>query len=258
MKSFVLLLAAALPVEAADKLSEKERVALVRGLSAEFATAKVMLPRSKKPLTIEADGKFDKRVWDEIVRDNGPAARVGDQVQITKVTLEHDKFLFEINGGLKTGRKWSDRIEVGMGGATSPVGNRQGAASMGTNFALKFDKENAPRTVAEVKKLLSTALDFEKHSATESYVEQLPAPVQAAIKEKRAIEGMDRDQVLMALGKPLRKQREVVEGADREDWIYGRPPGKMTFVTFEGSKVVKVKDAYAGLGGSTAPPLPVQ
>ena len=248
---------AILPLNAADKLSERERVILIRGLSAELATAKIMLPRSKKPLVIESDGKFDKRGWDEIVRDNGPAARVGDQVQITRVTLDHDKYLFEIIGGLKTGRKWTDHIEVGMGNRTTPV-NNGGAAATGTNFALKFDKENAPRTVAEVKKILSSVLDFEKHSVTENYIDQLPAPIQAAIKEKRAIEGMDRDQVLLSLGKPLNKQRESVEGVDREDWIYGRPPGKMTFVTFEGGKVVRIKDAYAGLGGSTAPPLPVQ
>jgi hypothetical protein len=33
-----------------------------------------------------------------------------------------------------------------------------------------------------------------------------------------------------------------------EDWVYGAPPGKITFVTFNGDKVIKVKDAYAGLG----------
>ena len=39
MKSFAVLLAFAVTAQAADKLSEKERVALVRGLTAEFATA---------------------------------------------------------------------------------------------------------------------------------------------------------------------------------------------------------------------------
>jgi hypothetical protein len=34
------------------------------------------------------------------------------------------------------------------------------------------------------------------------------------------------------------------------------PPGKITFVTFAGSKVIQVKDTYAGLGGSVAEPLP--
>ncbi len=31
----------------------------------------------------------------------------------------------------------------------------------------------------------------------------------------------------------------------------------MTFLTFVGSKVTQVKEDYADLGGSTAPPLPV-
>jgi hypothetical protein len=38
---------------------------------------------------------------------------------------------------------------------------------------------------------------------------------------------------------------------DTEDWIFGAPPGKITFVTFTGSKVVKVKEQYAGLGSDT-------
>jgi hypothetical protein len=35
---------------------------------------------------------------------------------------------------------------------------------------------------------------------------------------------------------------------DLEDWVYGTPPGKIVFVTFNGEKVVKVKEDYAGLG----------
>jgi hypothetical protein len=45
------------------------------------------------------------------------------------------------------------------------------------------------------------------------------------------------------------------DGLETEDWIYGYPPGKITFVTFANSKVIKVKDSYAGLGGQTGPPL---
>ena len=70
------------------------------------------------------------------------------------------------------------------------------------------------------------------------------------------IEGMDKEQVMLAVGRPRNKQRETKDGVELEDWIYGQPPGKITFVTFSGNKVIKVKDAYAGLGGSTAEPLP--
>ena len=64
---------------------------------------------------------------------------------------------------------------------------------------------------------------------------------------------MDREQVILALGRPDNKVRETVDGVELEDWIYGKPPGRIVFVTFEGDKVVRVKESYAGLGGSVAP-----
>ena len=109
----------------------------------------------------------------------------------------------------------------------------------------------------DVKKILAPIFDFEKRSATELYTETLPPEVQEAIKEKRAREGMNRDQVLLALGRPENKIRESKDGMDTEDWIFGRPPGKITFVTFHNNKVVKVKETYAGLGAEAAAPLPV-
>ena len=101
---------------------------------------------------------------------------------------------------------------------------------------------------AELKKMLTPILDFENRSATEQFVETLPPEVQAAVKEKRAIEGMDRDQVLLALGKPRTKVRETKEGVDEEDWIYGQPPGKVTFVTFANGKVTASERDVCGLG----------
>ena len=65
---------------------------------------------------------------------------------------------------------------------------------------------------------------------------------------------MDREMVVLALGVPRYKQRETKEGVELEDWIYGTPPGRITFVTFAGSKVIKVKEAYAGLGADAAGP----
>ena len=59
---------------------------------------------------------------------------------------------------------------------------------------------------------------------------------------------MDREQVRLALGQWTRKERETKDGMELEDWIYGTPPGKITFVTFNGEKVIKVKEDYAGLG----------
>ena len=104
---------------------------------------------------------------------------------------------------------------------------------------------------SEVKKLLAPVLDFDRHSVTEVYSETLPPEVRQAIKDKHIVVGMDRDQVRMALGQPVHKERETKDGVDLEDWVYGAPPGKIVFVTFNGNKVVKVKEEYAGLGSQT-------
>jgi len=249
------------PVYAADKkLTEDDRVEILRGLMAEYATAKTTVPRSKKPRPFESTGTWDKQAWEEAGKEFGPAARVGDQVQVTRVTIEGDKILLEINGGMKGKGHWYDHVQVGMGGSTAPVSTQQNTnAPSGTNLAILFNKPLPPLKAADLKKMLSPVLDFEKQTATENYVEKLPEPVQKAIKANKAIEGMDRDQVLLAIGKPRRKERNVTkDGAEIEDWIYGDPPGKITFVTFTGSKVTQIKEAYADVGGSTAAPLPVR
>ena len=43
-----------------------------------------------------------------------------------------------------------------------------------------------------------------------------------------------------------------LDGEEQEDWIYGEPPGRVTFVTFAANKVIRIKETYAGLGGSIA------
>jgi len=239
-----------------EKLTAEQRVELIRGLTAEYATAKVSVPRSKKTLTLDTKGAYDKTAWDDAARQYGPAARVGDLVQVSRIEIDGDRIVFIINGGFNSGRgKWYQRIEVGTGTRTAPVSQGQSNAPGGTSIALVFNQPVPPLKAADVKKMLAPVLDFEKHTVTENYVESLPPEIKAAVEAKRAVEGMDHDQVLLALGRPVRKVREVKDGDELEDWIYGTPPGKIVFVTFNGSKVVKVKETYAGLGGTEAPKI---
>ncbi len=245
---------------AGEKLTDDERIELIRGLTAEYATAKTALPRSKKNLVVDTKGNYDKSAWADAARQWGPAARVGDQVKVSKVDIEDDRIVLEINGGFNPNKKkWWEHIQIGMGGSTQPIsqGQPQTNAPGGTTIALKFDGP-VPAKPDVIKKMLAPILDFEKRTATESYIETLPPEIQAAVKEKRAVVGMDRDQVLLAMGRPVRKVREYKDGNETEDWVYGQPPGKITFVTFAANKVIKVKEDYAGLGSEaprTAPPL---
>lgn len=239
-------------IHTSDKLTEDEKIALVRDLTAEYANAKTMLPRSKKPLEFNADGTYDKNAWQDAGKSMGPAARLGDKIQITKVSLDGDHIILEINNGLKSGGHWYDHVQAGIGGVAPVTNNSNASASTGTYVQLNFHKPMENLTAADVKKILAPVLDFDKRSATQIYTETLPPEIKQAISEKRALVGMDRDLVLLALGHPDHKYRETKDGVDTEDWIFGMPPGKITFVTFAGSKVVKVKEEYAGLGIQTA------
>jgi hypothetical protein len=242
-----------------EKLSPRERLDIVRGLASEFATAKILMPRSKKPLPFSIDGVKKEDAWTKAMEEFGPAARKGDVIQITKIDIQKDEIIFEINNGMKSGRKWYDRIQVGVGSSnsTAPIGgNRQVTAPGGTEISLKFPGPIPSVPVEDIKKYLSPLFDFDKRSASEQYVESLPPEIKKAIEEKKPVEGMDREQVLMSMGHPRQKIRETRDGIDYEDWVYGNPPGKITFITFKGSKVSKVVDSYAGIGGSTAPNLP--
>lgn len=239
-----------------EKLTPEQRIWLTRELTAEYATAKRELPRSKKALPMEISGKIDQDLWTDAHSQYGPAARAGDLVQITKIEYGAKRLVFEINGGFKGGRRWYERIQVtGGSGVTTVPMNRGSAAPAGTTIALIFPEGVPAIEAKEVKQYLAPLLDFEQRTATEQYVKSLPEPIQAAIEEKRAIEGMDQDMVLLALGRPSHKVRETENGIEVEDWVYGKPPGKIVFVRFQQGKVVEIRERYAGLGGSVAPPL---
>ncbi len=237
------------------KLTNDEHMELLRGLTAEYATAKVPLPRSKRALNLQTDGTFDTGEWTAANKQYGLAARLGDLVQVTRVEIQKDAIILEINGGMRAKGAWKDHISIGIGGpgAMNPInGGNPTNAPGGTTIALRFHQPIGEITSADVKRMLKPVLDFNQQSATEQYAETLPPEVKKAVAEKRVIVGMDRDQVILAVGKPLRKDRETKDGVETEDWIYGTPPGKVMFVTFQGAKVVKVKETYAGLGGTIA------
>src|SRR5258708_39493623 len=116
--AIVMLAPGLLP--AGTQLTGEDRVELTRGLTAEYATVKVLLPRSSKPLVFDAKNGYDKNQWMEIGRQGGPAARTGDLVQVTKIDIGDDKLVLQINGGFKGGRKWYQGVQIRMGGSTGP------------------------------------------------------------------------------------------------------------------------------------------
>ncbi len=242
----------ALPAKAkSEKMTSAQRTELIRNLNAEYGTAKVQIPRSKKPLLVRPTGQYDQGQWVDAMIKFGPAARLGDLVQITAIKIDGKKLVMEINHGLKGGRRWWHRIQVsGASSQGTTLGAQQNThAPGGTKIALVFPEAVPTKTAAEFKDMLKPVLDFERRTATELYLDTIDVKYREAIESNEVIEGMDKEMVLLARGRPTRKIRDFKEGIETEDWIYGTPPGEIVFVTFLDGDVINVKASHASIGG---------
>jgi len=237
-----LLLSAGLGmIDAKENLPKDDRLVLIRELDHEIAVAKLPLPRGKHGVYVDASGKLNQVKVREELRTQGTAVSSGMPVEITKMTFKGGRILFEINGGGKSGKKWYQHIEVGMGTSTAPVAAQQNVqVANGSYITLEVAGKVENLTTVQVKQLLAAVLDFERHSPTVLYSPSVPPKFKEAIQKHEIIAGMDRDAVLSSKGPPDRKVREVREGTEQEDWIYGFPP-HVLYVTFDGDNVVSVR-----------------
>jgi len=230
------------PVHAKQKKDAERdsRIRLIRALGQEIAVSKVALPRGKSGIFVDAKGQVDQaRARDEMLR-NGMAIKPGSPVQITKLEFKSDQVKLELNGGGKKGKKWYQRIEIGVGGSTAPIAPETPSLAYGSFITLSLPVKIENVTPEQVKELLAGVLDFERHSPTVLYSPEISPEFKEAIKNHQVLVGMDRDAVLSSKGPPDRKVREERDGIEQEDWIYGLPP-HVLFVTFEGDRVVKVQ-----------------
>lgn len=226
---------------AKEGMDSKTRIEIIRGLLRELAVTKIPLPLGKRGVRIDAQGKLDQTDAQKEMHENGMAMKAGTPAAITKIVFKSNQIVFELNGGGRSGKKWYQHIEIGVGTTTTPIGGQQEPTrAFGSSITLDFGKALPDLTVPQLKTILSGVLDFERHSPTVLYSPNLPPEVKEAIKNHQVIVGMDRDAVLSAKGTPDRRVREVRNGAEQEDWIYGIPP-HVLFVTFDGDQVVKVK-----------------
>lgn len=240
------------------RLTVEHRLSILRHLAYEYATTLQPLPASQKEkeaLEVDRSGRINEDKLRQILANRGVAVQPGEIVQVTDLEFQREAILFEINGGGKKKKKWYQRIRIQAGGPIGggpvpPSGPQQtppppdGEApklGQGSWILLSFAGALPDMTADEVKQMLAGVLDFNRQSVTVPWIETIPEEFRQAIEEKRAIVGMDKKMVLAALGRPLRKVREVKNGQETEDWIYGNPPF-VTFVTFVGDEVVEVKE----------------
>ena len=233
-------------------LQEVTKLQLIRYVSGEFAKARKPLPGGKEGFTLLVDKPLNEETLNHAVTLHGAAVNSGDNVQITKLEFHERTIIVDVNGGGRPKKSWRDHIQFGMGGtmptsSTTTTGQDQGPPGfqqgMGGTIYLQFPKNVPDISPDELKSILAPFLDFSKErSASVHWIDTLPPEMKKAITERHPIVGMDRDEVVAAIGKPDRKVRERdAQGNDTEDWIYGHPPDKTVFVRFTGERVTGIK-----------------
>ncbi len=237
-------LAAFLHADVKPALSSESRMKIIRTLGSEYVALKVPLPINKQGLMIDAKGEFDWKKNEESSISAGQFIAPGITVQLTSVSFTGNRMTFEINGGgRKKKRRFLERIQIGTGGGAAPLANPTAQAPpQGSYVSIQFDKTIPEITPEEVKDILSNVLDFSKKSAIKTFIESIPEEFREAVKNKQAVVGMDKELVMSALGRPLRKVRERKGEEETEDWIYGERPHKIVFVTFLRGRVISVKE----------------
>jgi hypothetical protein len=245
------------PANAQGKLSnspmqESSKLELIRYVSGEFAKAIKALPAGKEGFLVYVGQPIGWQFLDRAVATHGAAINTGDKVQITKLEFRPHAIVVDVNGGGRGKKHFLDHLQIGMGGGmpttssttttqeAGPPGMQPGA---GSTIFLEFNKALPDIKPDELKGLLSPLLDFSKErSASVQWIDTLPPELKKAIQERRPAVGMDREEVVAAIGKPEHKVRERdAEGNETEDWIYGEPPDKTIFVQFIGDKVTSIK-----------------
>lgn len=236
-------------------LQDQSRFALIRYVSGEFAKAVKPLPAGKDGFQVAVGKPLDEPALQHSVSVHGAAINTGDQVQITKLEFRAHSIVVDVNGGGRGKHSWRDHVQVGFGGAnpmggprsrttqTEPGGPPGMQPGAGSTVYLEFGKPVPDLTPEELKQLLSPFLNFSKErSASVQWIDTLPVEMKRAITERRPVVGMDREELVAAIGKPDHKVRERdADGNDIEDWIYGAPPAKTIFVRFMGDRVTTIK-----------------
>ncbi|MCU1240767.1 MAG: hypothetical protein JWO71_1493 [Candidatus Acidoferrum typicum] len=235
-------------------LQEHTKLDLIRYVSGEFAKATRNLPAGKEGFLLYVGKPLSPELLERAVATHGAAVHIGDSAQITKLEFRDHSIVVDVNGGGRGKKRWRDHIQIGMGGSiptartttttpdqeSGPPGMQPG---MGSTIFLEFSKALPDLTPDELKQILSPFLDFAKQrSASVQWVDTLPPEMKKAIQERRPAVGMDREEVVAAIGKPEHKVRERdSEGNEIEDWIYGQPPSKTVFIRFMGDRVASIK-----------------
>ncbi|MGC2546499.1 MAG: hypothetical protein WA426_11680, partial [Silvibacterium sp.] len=216
-------------------LTHHDREELLRFLQSEQGFT--MRPLPVATLTVHANGEMKPSGADyvETIRNKGLAAKAGQRVVITDVTIEKDRILLDFNGGPVHKHKFLRHISIGMDpSATTPIVHDNPNEATGSRITLIFPHDVPDLTGLQVEDLVKPIVDFNVKTPIEAYTDTLPVFLRQAVLAHHVLVGMNHEMVLSAMGQPKTKMREEENQMNIEIWIYGEPPQPTQFVRFSG------------------------
>ncbi len=231
-----------------DRLSGKTRQELIRLLDAEQGFAVRPVPKGNHGLVLRANGNLDPggKSYLHALEEKGVSVRPGDRVLITDVKIEHNRIVFDLNGGPDRKHKWLRHIQVGTSSNTRPIVDDQAEDPVGSRLTLLFEGDVPELTGPQVKALITPIIDFTFKSPLQAFVDPLPPKLKNAILNHEVLVGMSTEMVVYAIGKPDHKSREMEGQMPCEEWIYGDSPKDVEFVRINGNRVIRVEIAKLG------------
>ena len=244
---FTCLLCIVAAVPAAAQVSRGSKLEILRTVIAEQGAARIALPFGADGVEVSEAGEINKEKLEKELKKNGQSIEVGKVVTVTEIAFSDNKVEVELDGGGKNKKGIFERIQVGIGSGNStatPAGRGdQAKKAKGSKIVVRFAGKAPPDLTPErLKTLLDPILDFNKRTFMKTGLESLPPEFQEAVKAKQARIGMDRNTVIMAMGRPDTKSREKIDGIPTEDWIYYGRGYKAKFVRFQDNVVVQIKE----------------
>ena len=233
-----------------DQINARGHQDILRVLLAEQGFAMRPLPRGKRGLTLEANGKLAPigEGYMNLVTVYGLSVKPGDRLTLSNVRIEKDKIIFDINGGPQHKHEFMRHVQIGMGGPdmTAPVVQDNEPEPTGARITLAFHEYVPDLSPAQLKALLAPLISFDMKTPVQAFTDTLPPQLKKAIIDHRVMVGMSTEMVLYALGQPDSKSREMDGQTPFEEWIYGKAPKDVQFVRVNGNRVIRVEVAKLG------------
>jgi hypothetical protein len=229
-------------------LNAKTRIELVRALQSEQGFAMRPFPCGHKGLTLAANGKLEPygEAYLAMVTKEGLSTKPGDRLVLSDVKFEHNRIIFDLNGGPDHKHRFLRHVQVGTGNNTTAVTRDDEKEATGSRLTLTFPDHVPELTSAEIKALLAPLISFDLKTPIQAFTDTLPEQLKEAILNHKVLVGMTTEMLLYAKGQPTNKTREMEGQMPIEEWIYGTPPKDVEFVRINGNRVIRLEVARTG------------